>query len=285
MQPKQTQRAIAASVSLAASLDLAVDRTLVLHESNRLVVRLLPCNIVARISPNGWYSPKKEVELARRLAAESNGLIAGLDPRVEPVVFERDHFEIGMWTYFEPELSQELSPDDYAEILERLHAALRQIDMTAPRFTDRLAGIQQWLSDEEVTPDLVDEDRALLARQLTPSGRLLTDHDHLEQLLHGEPHPWNVHNTASGPLFIDFENVARGPVEYDLAWTPTAVSDRYPGVDRELLEECRGFVLALVAAHRWRRDDQHPSGKQSGVAYLDVLRSGPPWPALDDVRW
>ena len=99
--------------------------------------------------------------------------------------------------------------------------------------------------------------------------------------------------------FIDFENLtapvapwtawhtnrAQGPIEYDLAWVPTEVSDRYPGVDREILNECRGFVLALVAAHRWRRDDQHPSGRPSGVAFLDVLRAGPPWPALDDVSW
>lgn len=285
MDPNQTQRATAASVSLAASLGLRVDRTVVLHESNRLVVRLLPCDIVARVSPNGWYSPKKEVELARRLAAETNGLIAGLDHRVESIIFERDDFEIGMWTYFEPESSQEISPDDYSEILKRLHGALRQIEMTAPRFTDRLKGIQQWLSDKHVTPDLADEDRNLLAQRLTPSGRLLTENDHSEQLLHGEPHPWNVHSTASGPLFIDFENCAHGPVEYDLAWVPTEVSDRYPGVDQGLLEECRGFVLALVAAHRWHQDDLHPSGRQSGVAYLDVLRAGPPWPALNDVRW
>lgn len=49
---------------------------------------------------------------------------------------------------------------------------------------------------------------------------------HSEQLLHGEPHPWNVLRTAEGPLFIDFENCAHGQVEYDLAWAPTEVSDR-----------------------------------------------------------
>lgn len=285
MDPLDSRSAVAAASSLAVSFGLAVDDTVVLHDSNRLVVRLLPCDIVARVSPIGWYSPRREVELARRLAAETDGLIAGLDPRVEPRIFERDNFEIGMWTYFEPKPSQELSSGDYTRMLERLHLALRQIDMASPPFTDRLAGIQQWLSDCEVTPDLVAEDRELIAQRLEPSSRLLAEVTNSEQLLHGEPHPWNVLHTVEGPRFIDFENCARGPVEYDLAWVPTEVSDHYPGVDRELLDECRGFVLALVAAHRWRRDDQHPSGRPSGVAFLDALRAGPPWPALNDVAW
>lgn len=92
-------------------------------------------------------------------------------------------------------------------------------------------------------------------------------------------------STEGGPLFIDFENTAHGPVEYDLAWVPEAVSDRIPDADPDLVDECRGIVLAIVATHRWRRDDQHPSGRQSGLAFLDALRDGPPWPALDEVAW
>ena len=278
-------RAIEAAVSLAVSLGLAADDAVILHDSNRIVIRILPCDIVARVSPIGWYSPAREVELARRLAAETDAPIAGLDPRVDSVIFERDGFQIGLWTYFESEPSPELSPDDYSKMLERLHGALRQIDMVAPPFTDRLAGIQQWLSDSEVAPDLGPNDRDLLVQRLQPSSRLLTEVAERQQLVHGEPHPWNVLETADGPVFIDFENCASGPVEYDLAWVPTAVSNRYPRVDRGVLAECRGFVLALVAAHRWRRDDQHPSGRPSGIAFLDVLRTGPPWPALDEVVW
>ena len=89
--------------------------------------------------------------------------------------------------------------------------------------------------------------------------------------------------TKNGPLFIDFENTAHGPVEYDLAWVPKAVSERYPDADQDLVGECRGVVLAIIATHRWSRDDQHPSGRPSGVAFLNALRTGPPWPALDTV--
>ncbi len=277
--------AVAAARSSAEALDLRVDDAVVLNNSNRLVVRLLPCDIVARVSPMGWFSAAREVELARRLAQETDGPVAGLDPRVEPRIVAREGFEIAMWTYFEPVQSRELPPGDYVHALERLHGALRRVDMSAPHFTDRLAEIQRWVADGDATPDLADEDRELLLDRLETPRRLLTDLAAAEQLLHGEPHPWNVLTTKKGLLFIDFENCARGPVEFDLAWVPKEVSERYRDADQELVGECRTLVLALIAAHRWRRDDQHPSGRQSGVAFLNVLRAGPPWPALDAIHW
>ena len=285
METAEARRAVAAAMSTAAALDLEVDDAVVLNDSNRLVARLLPCDIVARVSPVGWFSAAREVELARRLADETDAPVARLDPRVEPRLHQRDGFEIAMWTYFDPVHSEERAPADYGDALERLHGALRQVDVRAPHFTDRLAEIRGWLADPDFTPELTEEDRALLADRIANPGPLFLDAGAAEQLLHGEPHPWNVLDTKDGPLFIDFENCARGPVEFDLAWVPRAVSERYRDADQGLVAECRGVVLALIAAHRWRRDDQHPSGRQGGVAFLNAVRDGPPWPASDDVTW
>src|SRR6185503_15303741 len=98
MEASDAQRAVTAAMAVAAELGLAVDDAVVLNDSNRLVVRLLPCDVVARVSLLGWFSAAREVELARLLAEETDAPIAGLDPRVEPRTFERDGFEIGMWT-------------------------------------------------------------------------------------------------------------------------------------------------------------------------------------------
>ena len=217
--------------------------------------------------------------------AQTDSPVAALEARVEPRVFVRDGFKITMWTYFEPVQSRVLPPAEYAQALERLHAGLRQIDVTTPHFMDRVAATQRDVASRDVTPDLADADRALLADTLRDLRQSIVNRRAAEQLLHGEPHPWNVLDTKNGPLFIDFENTARGPVEYDLAWVPNEVSERYPDADQDLVGECRGLVLAIIAMHRWRRDDQHPSGRQSGVAFLNALREGPPWPALDDVAW
>ena len=100
-----------------------------------------------------------------------------------------------------------------------------------------------------------------------------------EQLLHGEPHPGNVLTTKNGPLFIDLETCCRGPVEFDLAHAPETVSEHYPGVNQDLLRECRILVLAMVATWRWDRGDQLPNGRQLGTEWLSQIRA-----ALDRYR-
>ena len=94
-----------------------------------------------------------------------------------------------------------------------------------------------------------------------------------EQLLHGEPHPGNVVSTKNGLLFVDPQTCCRGPVEFDPAHAPQAVSDRYPDIDQDLLRESRLLVLAMITA--WRRDDrdQFPNGRQRATEVLARLRS------------
>ena len=150
---------------------------------------------------------------------------------------------------------------------------------------DRVTAVQQDVASSDVTPELTDTDRTFLADTLRDLRRSIVNRHAPEQLLHGEPHSANLLTTINGPLFIDFENTARGPVEYDLGWVHREVSDSYPDADQDLVDACRGLVLAMIAAYRWRRDDQHPNGRESGVAFLNALRDGPPWPSLDAVTW
>lgn len=282
MQAAERRRAVAAAMSAASAAGLAAADAVVLNDSNRLVVRLTPCDTVARVTPVTHHaghhmSAEREVELVKRLATTGSP-VAALDARVEPRVFVQDGFKISLWAYFEPAGPRVLAPADYARALERLHADLRQVDFTAPHVLDRVAAVQQDVASRDVTPGLADTDRAFLAGALRDLKRPLVSRRVPGRLLHGEPHRWNALSTKNGPLFTDFENTARGPVEYDLAWVPKAVSDSYRDADQDLVGECRGLVLAMVAAYRWRRDDQHPSGRQSGVALLNVLRDGLPWP-------
>jgi aminoglycoside phosphotransferase (APT) family kinase protein len=285
MEATETRRAVAAAMATASDLGLTVDKAIILSDSNRLVVRLMPCDIVARVAPMTHFaSVEREVELARTLA-RMDSPVAALDARVEPRVFVHDGFKIALWAYFEPVQSQMLPPAEYAEALGRLHAGLRRIVVTTPHVMDRVAATAREVASRDVTPDLTDPDRALLADTLRDVGRSIVNWRAPEQLLHGEPHPGNILDTKNGLLFIDFENSAQGPVEYDLAWVPREVSQQYRDADHELVGECRAVVLAIIAAHRWSRDDQHPNGRESGVAFLRALREGPPWPALEEVVW
>src|SRR2546430_246037 len=158
MQPSETQRALAAAMSTASALDLTVDDAIVLHDSNRLAVRLLPCDVLARVAPTEHQAAQFEVELAQPLA-ETKSPVAALEPRVEPRVYERDGFVVTLWTYYEPVASRALSPADYADALERLHAGMRKLDVRTPHFTDRVADAQQLVASRDRTPALADADR------------------------------------------------------------------------------------------------------------------------------
>jgi hypothetical protein len=280
MQASEASRAVAAAMSTASALDLTVDDAIVLHDSNKLALRLLPCDVLARVAHVAHQVAQFEVGLAQRLAESP---VAALEPRVEPRVYERDGFVVTLWTYYEPVTPREVSPAGYANALERLHAGMRKLDVTTPHFTDRVAEAQQLVASRDRTPALADADRELLSNTLRSLRRAIGDRGAAEQLLHGEPHPGNVLSTKNGLLFIDLETCCRGPVEFDLAHVPEEVSERYPDADQELLRECRIIVLAMVAAWRWDPGDQFPNGQRAARELLSALREGPPWPALDVV--
>jgi aminoglycoside phosphotransferase (APT) family kinase protein len=281
MLASDVPRAVAAATSIASALDLAVDDAIVLHDSNRLAVHLLPCDVLARVAPAGDRAAPFEVELAQRLG-EADCPVAPLEPRVEPLVYARDGFVVTLWSHL-PHGPLGVSAGDYARALERLHKGMRHLEIKTPHYTDRVAEAQAIVERRGRSPALEDADRELLSRTLRRQGQALDDRAAPEQLLHGEPHPGNVLSTSNGPLFIDIETCCRGPVEFDLAHVPEAVSELYPNVEQVLLGECRGLVLAMVAAWRCDREDQLPNGHRALRDLLDALRKGPPWPALTTV--
>jgi hypothetical protein len=272
LQASEGPRAVAAAMSIASSLGLAADDAIVLQDSNKLALRLLPCDVLARVAYVEHQVAQFEIEIAQRLAA-SGSPVGALEPRVEPRVYERDGFVVTLWTYYETASPQAVSPADYASALERLHAGLREVDIPAPRFTDRVEEAQQLVASRDLTPELADADRELLDGTLRGLRRVIGDRGAAEQLLHGEPHPGNVLATKSGLLFIDLETCCRGPVEFDLAHAPVEVSAHYPDVNQGLLRECRILVLAMIATWRWDPGDQLPNGRQLGTEWLSQMRA------------
>ncbi|MFH8658427.1 phosphotransferase enzyme family protein [Streptomyces afghaniensis] len=272
MQTSEVRRAVAAAISTACSLGLTADDAIVLQDSNKLTLRLLPCDVLARVAPVAQQVAQFEVELAQRLAA-SGCPVAVLEPRVEPRVHERDGFAVTLWTYYEPVTPREVSPADYATALNLLHAGMRKVDVPTPHFTDRVEQAQRLVANRDRTPALADADRELLGDTLRSLRRVIDERGGAEQLLHGEPHPGNLLATRNGLLFIDLETCCRGPVEFDLAHAPEEVGEHYPGVDEDLLRECRILVLAMITTWRWDRDDQLPDGRRLAGEWLSRIRA------------
>ncbi|MFI1096632.1 phosphotransferase [Streptomyces sp. NPDC020917] len=272
MQAAEGSRAVDAVLATVSGLGLAADEARVLHDSNKLTLRVLPCDVLARVAPVADQVAGFEVELGQRLAG-AGCPVAALDPRVEPRVHERDGFATTLWTHYEPVAQGEVPAAGYARALERLHAGMRTLDVPTPHFTDRVDEARRLVADRDRTPDLAEEDRELLGGTLRNLRRVIGEHGGPEQLLHGEPHPGNLLATKDGLLFIDLETCCRGPVEFDLAHAPEDVAEHYPGADADLLRQCRILVLAIVTAWRWDRHDQFPDGRRMGTEWLARIRA------------
>jgi aminoglycoside phosphotransferase (APT) family kinase protein len=275
MQAYEAQRATQAAISSASSLGLTAHDAAVLHNSDKLTLRLQPCDVVARVAPAARQCAQFEVDVAQRLA-EVKSPVAELEA---PEVFVRDDYVVTLWAYHETVTTQAIPDADYARALEFLHAGMRRVDLPTPHFTDRVSEAQTLVADHACTPALADADRIFLASTLDRMRRAVSESGRPEQLLHGEPHPGNLLSTGTGPLFIDFETCCQGPIEFDLAHAPDGVADHYPGVDHQLLRDCRTLMLAMITAWRWDRDDQFPDGHRLGIEWLSKLRTSTTQPS------
>jgi hypothetical protein len=84
MQPRHVARAVRAAEEVASGLGLAVADARVLHDSNKLALLLLPCDVFARVASTGFEALEAELEIARRLA-EIEAPVASLESRVNRV--------------------------------------------------------------------------------------------------------------------------------------------------------------------------------------------------------
>src|SRR5689334_14820770 len=201
MTASEVERAMRATMGLASALNLAVDEARIVCNSNKLGLRLLPCDVFARVAYAGHEAFDLEIEIAESLAQHQSP-VASLDARVEPRPYQRDGFAVTLWRHYE-ESSDEVSAVEYANALARLHTGMARLDVPVPHFTDRVAEAQRLVESRDRTPRLEDSDRELLGRTLESSSRRISEHSSPEQLLHGEPHRGNLLNTTGGLVFID----------------------------------------------------------------------------------
>ena len=189
MEKSDIGPALVAAKALATSLGLRADDAVVLQAANRLTLRLLPANVVARVALV-THRAGDEFELAiAELLAETDGPVAGPDPRVSPQAYVRDPFVVTLWTYYEPVPDPPVSPAEFGEALSALHAGMRTVDVSAPHFMDRVSEARRIVENSDLSPELADHDRVLLIRALRVLPESILRGGSPEQLLHGEPSP------------------------------------------------------------------------------------------------
>lgn len=271
MKPSEVRRAVGTATSIARDLRFQFNSAVVIHNSDRIAVRLIPCDVLARIAPLGREDGFQfEAEVARRLA-QTKSPVGELEPRAEPRVYVHDGFALTLWTFYEQ--VGPIAPADYAAALIRIHAGLRWMDLPAPHIADRVTAWAEEIIDPKQTLEIPGSDRQLLSATLNRVRNAITRSDTGDQLLHGEPHSGNVLGTSSGPRFIDLHTCQRGPVEYDMAYVPEEVAALYPGADPHLVDQFRILMWAGFTTMRWRPWDQLPDRDNWRVEGLNRLRA------------
>lgn len=275
-------------MAVAEEHGLRVGEPVVLNDLFSLMVHLAPAPVVARVAT---WAPvmRRPAEDWLRREVEVTGWLAGQGaPVVSPSAelpagpHERDGFAISFWTHLRADPDRTVGTPDCAAMLADLHAALRgypgELPLLAPAANEIPRGLAALDADAgPLTPVEADRLRAAADRLRpfwqAPPGPL--------QPLHGDAHPGNIVATADGLVWIDFEDVCTGPVEWDLALLhqqdPDAVAAHHR-CDPETMARCsklRALHVALcLIAYRDTLGDTE--GWDAGIRYflnaLDAAR-------------
>lgn len=256
---ERSRHAVAAAVSLAREHGLRVEEPAVLADLFSVMVHLRPAPVVARVS-TGTATVRTPIEdwLGREVAVASflagqGAPVAAPSRELPPGPHAHQGFAISFWSHVEADPDRTPSMADCSAMLVDLHAVLRdypgELPLLAPVVNDIPWGLDALLRRH---PDVLSGEQAnrvhAAVRRLRPFVDAPTGDI---QPLHGDVHPGNLIATRDGLVWIDFEDVCRGPVEWDLAmlpWIdPDAVTEHHR-CDAATLARCsqlRALHLAL----------------------------------------
>jgi hypothetical protein len=264
-------RAVAAAVAVARAHGLRVDEPVVLADQFSVQVHLAPAPVVAGVST--WTAairPDIEDWLARKVAVtdhlEAVGApVVGNARELPPGPHLHDGLAMTFTTYAPPDPDRTPDVADCVAMLPDLHAALATYPGELPLLGAVHADIPYGLAALERHSDALtaeERDRLLAAHErLAP---FAADPGDTTTVLHGDVHPGNLHATAGEVRWIDFEDVCRGPVGYDLAllrWMDPTAGDGWVHPEQlALCSDLRAVYLALCL-----------------IAFRDAFGDDPAW--------
>jgi aminoglycoside phosphotransferase (APT) family kinase protein len=197
-----------------------VDDPVVLHDLFSLRVHLRPAPVVARVPT--WVTrlvPSRVDRLGHEVAAVEHLVARGapvVPPSAElpPGPHERDGFAISFWTWAAPDPDRPATAEDCTAMLPDLHAALSDYAGPVADLVRDVVDLPALVAAMDRADHRLAPDDVALLRQAADGFTLPTG---ATTVLHGDAHPGNVLRSGGELLWIDFEDVALGPPEWDMA--------------------------------------------------------------------
>ena len=240
-----------------------------LQETNHTVVWLRPEPVVAKVGKD-LANLGREHELATALVAVGAPVAVPVSGTA-PTTHAPTALVVTLWELVEGALGLENTPPEpIGESLARLHRALGSLRLDLPSFEDDLWRSRRILDDDAAMEALPGPDRSFVRDVFDDAIGQLRELEVGSQALHGEPHAGNRLVTETGVVWLDLENVCRGPLEWDLAFQPAGVEAMFDR-DPSLVTLLKKLNSTRVAAWCFK-EARYPVMRRHAEIHLAALR-------------
>jgi Ser/Thr protein kinase RdoA (MazF antagonist) len=159
-----------------------------------------------------------------------------------------------------------------AASLREVHSALADIDVTLPSFLAKIDSCETILANGDEAPKLPLRDRAFLQNVYRRLRGDLSSVGGSWQPLHGDAHVENAMVVGSGAIWMDFESVCVGPLEWDVGFLPAETWSEFTGLDRTLISLLADVRSCCVATWCWAEFDRSAATNEAAVYHLGELK-------------
>jgi hypothetical protein len=279
MSPQEmSSRAIQAAADLARELKFGQVEPEVLHISEHVSIQLHPLDLVARMLPadgaDAQARLRRELDVAGHLVRRE-APVAAPAAALSPGPYCCDGFVLTLWQHVEhvtADSDNRAHMASAADALWRVHNALADYPGPLPPWRKKIRQCHVLLTDRRALSPLKSVDRAFL--------RMV--HDRIVARLnglpvgsipiHGDAGAHNVLITPGGALYADFEDVCRGPREWDIGWLGDIQLGRFEPVSRDLLLLLADLRSLCVSVWCWARYDIAEK-REAAEVHLGYLRT------------
>ncbi len=213
--------AVESALAVAARFGLSSDDPSILHAASNVLVHLRPYPVVARVPVSvattrgsdaiAWLAREAAAihHLAGRQAvAPADGVPVG--PHRHGAAF------VLLTGLLQHHGRPPRAPDVIGRSLRRLHEDLADLPGELPEL-GVLAETGGWLERLHGTDLVSPSEVEALLKVYGEVLEAIASRDWHSRPLHGDAHLGNLLDTTEGPVWVDFEDVHRGPAEWDLA--------------------------------------------------------------------
>lgn len=212
----RTQAAIHSVQELLQERKILQDRCEILQEASTLVLRLSE-DLVGRVildedgPREGTHFFERETQVAEYLA-NHGAPVVGIHSEMPPGPFVQNGFVMNFWKFVHASKNSPTAAE-VGSSLAKCHQVLKnysgQLDPLA--IIEESLALLPKLRNQNLLPEYSD----LLETSLTRTMQALAKTK--MQAVHGDAHWGNVLKTLDGPIWMDWEDVFLGPIEWDLA--------------------------------------------------------------------